>query len=168
MKVTNCNKYTRASPILKRLHWLPVKFLSIFKTATLVFTFLYSGHPSYFGPLLSTHRGRYSTRFNHPDKRFLDSFQFYPSVYKSKKHFGHSFAFDAPTVWNDLPDQIHSAPSLACFRKKVKIVSLQRGFPNLAYTLSGVSVVLDLATAMEWWFFKLDSSVAPESLPGRD
>ena len=23
--VTNCNKYTRASPILKRLHWLPVE-----------------------------------------------------------------------------------------------------------------------------------------------
>ena len=29
--VTNCNKYTRASPILKRLHWLPVEICCIFK-----------------------------------------------------------------------------------------------------------------------------------------
>ena len=59
--VTNCNKYTQASPILKRLHWLPVEFCCIFKTATLVYKFLHNGHPSYFGPLLSTHCGRYST-----------------------------------------------------------------------------------------------------------
>ena len=30
--LTNCNKYTRASPILKRLHCLPVEFHCIFKT----------------------------------------------------------------------------------------------------------------------------------------
>ena len=94
--VTNCNKYTRASPILKRLHWLPVESRCIFKTATLVYKFLHSGHPSYFGPLLPTRCGRYSTRYNHPDKRFLEVPQFCPSVHKSKNHFGHSFAFDAP------------------------------------------------------------------------
>ena len=115
--VTNCNKYTRASPILKRLHWLPVKSRCIFKTATLVYKFLHSGHPSYFGPLLPTHCGRYSTRYNHPDKRFLEVPQFCPSVHKSKNHFGHSFAFDAPTVWNHLPNEIRSAPTLTCFRK---------------------------------------------------
>ena len=80
--ITNCNKYTRASPILKRLHWLPVEFCCIFKTATLAYKFLYNGHPSYFGPLLSTHWGRYSTRYNHPDKRFLEVPQFCPSIYK--------------------------------------------------------------------------------------
>ena len=50
--VTNCNKYTRASPILKRLNWLPVEFRCIFKTATLVYKFLHSDHPSYFGSVL--------------------------------------------------------------------------------------------------------------------
>ena len=93
-----------ASPILKRLHWLPVEFRCIFKTATVVYKFFHKGHPSYFGPFLSTRRGRYSTRYNHPDKRFLGVPQFCPSVHKSKNHFGHSFAFDAPTVWNHLRD----------------------------------------------------------------
>ena len=80
--VTNCNKYTQASPILKRLYWLPVEFCCIFKTATLFYKFLHNGHPSYFGPLLATRCGRYSTRYNHPDKRFLEIPQFCPSVHK--------------------------------------------------------------------------------------
>ena len=46
--VTNCNKYTRASPMLKQPHWLPVELRSFFKTATLVQKFLHSGNPSYF------------------------------------------------------------------------------------------------------------------------
>ena len=27
-------------------------------------------------------------------------------------NFGHSFAFDVPTLWNDLPDDVRSAPTL--------------------------------------------------------
>ena len=50
--------------------------------------------------------------------------QFCPSVHKSKKHFGHSFAFDAPTVWNYLPDEVRCAKTLVCFEKRVKIASL--------------------------------------------
>ena len=80
--VTNCNKYTLTSSILKRLHWLPVEFRCIFKTATLVYKFLHSGHPSYFDPLLSTRCGRYGKRYNRPDKRFLEVPQFCPYVHK--------------------------------------------------------------------------------------
>ena len=39
------------------------------------------------------------------------------------------------------------------FQKKIKIVFLQQCIPNLAYTLSSVSVVLDLATVMDMQFF---------------
>ena len=155
--VTHCNKYTRASPILKRLHWLPFEFCCIFKTATLVYKFLHNGHPSYFGSFFVYSCGRYSTRYNHPDKRFLEVPQFCPSVHKSKNHFGHSFAFDAPAVWNHLPDEVHSAPTLACFMKRLSyhIISLHKGISNLAYTLSGISVVLDLAMAMDRRFSEL-------------
>ena len=44
-----------------------------------------------------------------------------------------------------LPDEVRSR----LFQEKVKIISLQKGISNLAYTQSGVSVVLDLATAMD-------------------
>ena len=103
-------------------------------------------HPSYFGSLLSTLCGRYNIQLQ--DKGFSEVPQFCPSVHKSEKCFDHSFAFDAPTVWNDLPDDICSAPTLACFRKRLKLY-LQKGIPKLAYTLSGISMVLKLATVMD-------------------
>ena len=105
--VTNCNRYSWATPILKQLYWLPVEFRCIFKTATLVYKFLHIGHPSYLSPHLSIHCGRYGTKFlhighpsylsphlsihcgrygtryNHPDKRFLEVPRYYPSVHKS-------------------------------------------------------------------------------------
>ena len=41
--VTNHRKYAHVTPILKQLHWLPVKYRCIFKTATLVYKCLHSG-----------------------------------------------------------------------------------------------------------------------------
>ena len=37
--VTNHRKYAHVTPILKKLHWLPVKYRCIFKTATLCINF---------------------------------------------------------------------------------------------------------------------------------
>ena len=36
------------------------------------------------------------------------------------KQFGLSFAYDAPKIWNELPDDVRSATSIASFRKKLK------------------------------------------------
>ena len=46
----------------------------------------------------------------------------------STKCFGHSFTFVAPTVLNDLPDEVHSAPTLACFRKRLKAYLFKKAF----------------------------------------
>ena len=35
----------------------------------------------------------------------------------------------APKVWNDLPDEIRSAPSLASFRKKLKTYLFTKAYP---------------------------------------
>ena len=56
------NKGHRPATILKQLHLLPGEFCCIFKAVTLVYTFLHSGHSSYFGPLLFIHYGRYGIR----------------------------------------------------------------------------------------------------------
>ena len=45
---------------------------------------------------------------------------FHSSVYKSVKHFGHSFVFDARKIWNKLPDYVSCAIYIASFRKKLK------------------------------------------------
>ena len=46
--ITDHRKYAHVAPILKQLHWLPVKYRCMFKTATLVYKFVHSGFPSYF------------------------------------------------------------------------------------------------------------------------
>ena len=46
--VTNKSKYTRITPVLRKLHWLPVQFRSEFKLATLVYKFIHTGFPKYF------------------------------------------------------------------------------------------------------------------------
>ena len=96
--VTNHRKNTHVTPIPKQLHWLPVKYRRTFKTATLVYKFLHSGSPSYFQPFLSLCSCSYSTRRSHPDHQYLTVPPFCSSVFKSVKHFDHSFAFDAPKI----------------------------------------------------------------------
>ena len=44
---------------------------------------------------------------------------------------GYSFAFDAPTLWNALPDNIRAAPPLATFRNRLKTYLLQQGVPSI-------------------------------------
>ena len=119
--VTNHRKYAHVTPILKQLHWLLVKYRCMFKTATLVYKFLNSGSPSCFEPFLSLSSCPYSTRLSHPDRQYLPVPPFHSSVFKSVKHFGHSFAFDAPKNWNELPHDVRSTTSVASFRKKLKI-----------------------------------------------
>ena len=127
--VTNHRKYAHVTPILQKLHWLPVKYCCIFKTATLVYKFLHSGSPSYFEPFLSFSSCPYSTRHSHPDRQYLTVPPFHSSVFKSAKHFGHSFAFDAPKIWNDLPQDVRSATSVASFRKKLKTYLFAKAYP---------------------------------------
>ena len=54
---------------------------------------------------------------------------FRSSVFKSVKHFDHSFAFDAPKIWNELPHDVHCAASVASFRKKLKTYLFTKAYP---------------------------------------
>ena len=51
------------------------------------------------------------------------------SIYKSKKHFGHSFAYDVFRIWNDLLGDVRSAKSLSSFRKKLKTYLFEKAYP---------------------------------------
>ena len=127
--VSNTSRYTSITPVLKKLHWLPVEQRIVFKTATLVYKYLHTGFPRYFAPYLSSYSSSYSTRCRQSGGNFLVIPKFYSSVHKSVKQFGNSFAFDAPTVWNALPDEIRASPSLASFRKCLKTYLYSKAYP---------------------------------------
>ena len=124
--VANTIKYSHITPVRKALHWL---YRSIFKTAMLVYKFPHSGNPKYFEPFLIPRHSAYNTRRSQSDGIFLEVPHF-ASVFKSQKHFGLSFAYDAPMIWNDLPDEVRStANSLASFRSKLKSYLFGKAYP---------------------------------------
>ena len=84
--VTNSSKYTRITPILRKLHWLPVQFRSDFKLATLVFKFIHTGFPKYFASYLSTYHTTYNTRRSQSVANFLNVPKFQPTIHKFTKH----------------------------------------------------------------------------------
>ena len=94
----------------------------------LVYKFLHSGNPKYFEPFLIPRYSAYNTRQSQSDGIFLEVPHF-ASVFKSRKHFGLSFAYDAPMIWNDLPDEVSSANSLASFRSKLKSYLFGKAYP---------------------------------------
>ena len=55
--------------------------------------------------------------------------QIIPSVHKSTKESGFSFAHYAPKAWNVLLNDIHSATSLLSFRKKLKAFLFTNVYP---------------------------------------
>ena len=127
--VTNSSKYTRITLVLRKLHWLPVQFRSEFKLATLVYKFIHTGFPKYFAPYLSMYHNTYNTRRSQSVANFLNVPKFQPKIHKSTKQFGFSFAFDAPTVWNSLPEDIRASPTIASFRTKLKTYLYAKAYP---------------------------------------
>ena len=127
--VTNLCKYTRITLILWKLHWLPIQSGLEFKLATLVYKFIHTGFPKYFAPHLSTYCTTYNTRRSQSVANFLNVPKFQPTIHKSTKQFGFNFAFDAPTVWNSLPEDIRASPTIASFRKKLKTYLHAKAYP---------------------------------------
>ena len=70
------------TPVRKALHWLPIKYRSIIKTAVLVYKFLHSGNPKYFEPFLIPRHSAYNTCQSQSDGMFLEVPHF-ASVFKS-------------------------------------------------------------------------------------
>ena len=101
--VSGVSRFTHVSPILKSLHWLPVKQQIIFKTLLLIYKFLTTGKPKYFAPYLSLYTSAVKTRHSNPEKMFLKIPVYSSSVHKSKVDFNKCFSCDAPKLWNDLP-----------------------------------------------------------------
>ena len=127
--VTNSSKYTQITPVPRKLHWLPIQFRSEFRLAILVYQFIHTGFPKYFAPHLSTYCTSYNTRHSQSVANFLNVPKRQPTIHKSTKQFGFSFAFDAPTVWNSLPEDIRVSPTIASFRKKLKTYLYAKAYP---------------------------------------
>ena len=129
------SRYTSITPVLKKLHWLPVEHRSVFKTATLVYKFLRIGFPQAFCSIYLFLQQFYSTRRSQSGN-FLVISKFQPSVHKSVKQFGYSFAFDAPTGMLFLMRFVHPLSSL--LQKTPQNLPVHKGIPSLVLLTPGI------------------------------
>ena len=110
--VTNAPRFSRSFPILKRLHWLPVKFRIHFKICAITFRNLKENQPAYLADLLVRPKcSKYLRSTN--SNRFV-----VPSI--KTKTGARAFSISGPALWNALPVPIRNAKTILTFRKKLK------------------------------------------------
>ena len=112
--VTMSPRLTSSAPLRNKLHWLPIRSRINFKIALITYKALNFNQPTSINNLLTLRTTTSNTRSQGcPSTKHL----LYPSV----SGFGRrSFSFASPTVWNDIPSHVRTAPTVASFRKLLK------------------------------------------------
>ena len=104
------------SPVLKDLHWLPIRQRIDHKILSLTFSCLNGLAPEYLSESIPRHISTRSLRSNSQSLLKL------PSVDDTNKlkFGGRSFQNAAPLLWNPLPEPLKKSKTIQCFRKNLK------------------------------------------------
>ncbi len=111
--ITGTKKREHITPVLQKLHWLPVRQRIMYKTLSITFSALKEeSSPLYLRELLQQHQPSRSLRS--ADKQLLD-------IPRSKTLMGaRSFCVAAAKLWNSLPIELKAATSKNIFLKNLK------------------------------------------------
>lgn len=108
------SRYESASPLLKQLHWLTVNNRIIYKVSLIVYQCLNNCAPMYLSVLLHTPpRLQYNLRSSN-DPTLLRL----PRI--NSRSGECSFFYYGPKIWNTLPFDLRTSPSVEIFKKKLK------------------------------------------------
>ena len=121
-KVLNCaarlvfraSKREHVTPLLAKLHWLPISKRIEYKICTVCFTILTGTAPPYLADLLEVYVPSRSLRSSADSRIFR-----IPRRHK-KSHGQRAFSYFGPVTWNQLPYSIRHAPSLPAFKSQLK------------------------------------------------
>ena len=106
-------KFDHATPLLRQLHWLPIRARIQYKIAVLCYRSLHGLAPSYISELLISYKPSRSLRS-------ADAGYFIVPRIRLETYGKRSFSFAGPTVWNALPSQLRDAATLSTFRSGLK------------------------------------------------
>ena len=112
------------TPVLKNLHWLPIKNRIDYKIALMTFKSLAGSGPAYFDDVVKPYRsGRSGQRSE--EKKEIDR----PTKHANLVYYGsRSFLHASPEVWNHLPSPVRKATTLNRFKKELKTHFLKLNF----------------------------------------
>ena len=119
--VSGSKKYDHITPVLKDLHWLPIRKRIEFKILLLTFKCMQGYAPLYLRELLVKQANTRTLRSN--TKNLLQI------PLTNLKRFGdRAFCAYAPRLWNELPDNIKAADSVQNFKKQLKTLLFRKEF----------------------------------------
>ena len=119
--VSRTSKYDHITPVLKELHWLPVRERILFKVLLMVYNCVHGNAPIYLKELICPYEQIRSLRSN--NQKLL-------SVPRAKcKTLGdHAFSIAGPREWNKLPLNLREAHSVDNFKANLKTYLFKSSF----------------------------------------
>ena len=106
--------HVHITPVLRHLHWLPVRARLSYKTACLCFNAITSSIPAYLSDLIHIYSPFRSLRSS-ADTRLLKI-----PLCKCKTKGDRAFVYSGPSAWNSLPLHIRKATAIDTFRPALK------------------------------------------------
>ena len=121
--IAKCKKYDNITPILKKLHWLPVSFRIQYKILLLCFKSLNGLGPKYLAELLLPYV---------PDKdlRSSDEKLLIEPKTRLKTYGDRAFSICAPRLWNKLPKALRLSTKIEAFKKHLKTHLFKQAFDH--------------------------------------
>ena len=120
--VTRTKKSEHITPVLKQLHWLPVRHRIVFKLLLITYKSLNGLSPQYLRNLITPRSSSRTLRSS--DKCLLHTPRWNLTTYGRR-----SFSSAAPVLWNSLPLDIKTSPNVNTFKRRLKSHIFQRAFP---------------------------------------
>ncbi len=111
--IFNEPKRTHVTPLFINLHWLPIAARIKLKALMFAYKTTSGSAPLYLNSILQTYVPSRSLR-SASERRII-----VPS-HRGTKSLSQTFSLTVPTWWNDLPNSIRAAESLAIFKKWLK------------------------------------------------
>ena len=121
--VTRSSKFSRITPQLKKLHWLPVRYRVQFKIGLITYKILNQGQPVYLRELIHPYTSSRNTKRSTPKLKFLQTPTFKRRVHKSN-------TFLIPSVTMPLSFHVGNSLFVASFRKHLKTHPFSSSFPT--------------------------------------
>ena len=115
--ICNLPKFAHVTPLLRELHWLPIRQRMEFKMLMIVYKALNGQAPSYIIELLNF---KFQTH-GHNLRSTQDTLALKIPQIRTKVTLGdRSFLCAAPRLWNKLPVDIRKSQTLENFKSRVK------------------------------------------------
>ena len=122
--IVRSKKRDHVTPILHKLHWLPIHQRVIFKLLLMTFKALNGIGPAYLRDLLIFYRPTRALR------SASDSLLLVVPKSRLKTYGDRSFSVMAPALWNELPFNIRSCQTVRAFKSSLKTLLFKQHFKD--------------------------------------